>query len=177
MTPTPYNCQTFHMNHSYFTFVTMNSTIRRSMGHDTMKLLYSLTIKNGTIPLRYPFIVISNSSKLIRHLFKMSTIIRYSLLCLLDILITSNGSANALNIGQLLNLIFSILFQKCSLMFIFVQLIKVILKSSYHYIIHSKLMLPVSFTHKTVYVANIYKMITPIFATNHRVPDIFKNTK
>ena len=47
------------------------------------------------------------------------------------------------NIGQLLNLIFSNLFQKCSLMFIFVQLIKVILKSSYHYIIHFKSMLPV----------------------------------
>jgi len=120
ITPIPYNSQIFHINHSYFTFVTMNSTIHRSMGHDTMRLLFSLIIKNGTIPLRYPFTVISNSSKLIKRLFKILTIIGYSSLCLLGILIISNGSANALNIGQLLNLIFSNLFEKCSLMFIFV---------------------------------------------------------
>ena len=77
MTPIPYNYQIFHMKHSYFTFMTMNSTIHRSMGHDTMKLLSSLIIKNGTIPLRYHFTVISNLSKIIKRLFKMSTIIRY----------------------------------------------------------------------------------------------------
>ena len=99
----------------------------------------------------------------------MSIIIQFSSLCLLDILIVSNGSTDSLNIGQLLNLIFSNLFQKCSLMFIFVQLIKVILKSSYHYIIHSKSVLPVSFTHNMVYVANLYKMIIFIFAINYRL--------
>jgi len=71
-----------------------------------------------------------------------------------------------LNIGQLL---FSNLFQKRSLMFIFVQLIKVILNSSYHYIIHSKSMLPSLFPHNMVYVANSYKMTIPIFATNYRL--------
>ena len=143
------------------------------MGHDTMKIPSSLIIKNATIPLRYHFTVISNLSKFIKRLFRTSTIVRYSSLCLLGILITSNGSANTLNIGQLLNLILSNLFQKCSLMFIFVQLIKVILKFSYHYIIHSKSMLPVSFTQNMAYVANFYKMITSIFATNHRLQFIF----
>jgi len=173
MTPIPCNYQIFHMNHSYFIFVAMNSTIHRSMGHDTMKMPSSLIIKNGTIPLRYHFTVISNLSKFIKRLFRMSTIVRYSSLCLLGILINSNGFANTLNIGQLLNLIFSNLFQKCSLMFIFVQLIKVILKFSYHYIIHSKSMLPVSFTQNMAYVANFYKMITSIFATDHRLQLIF----
>ena len=66
-------------------------------------------------------------------------------------------------------LIFSDLFQKCSLMFIFVQLIKVVLKSSHHYIIHSKSMLLVLFTQNMIYVANSYKMISSIFATNYRL--------
>jgi len=83
MTPIPCNYQIFHMNHSYFIFMTMNSTIHHSMGHDTMKMPFLLIIKNGTIPLRYQFTVISNLSKLIKRLFRMSTIIQYSSLCLL----------------------------------------------------------------------------------------------
>jgi len=69
-----------------------------------------MIIKNGTIPLRYLFTVISNLSKLIKRLFKMLTIIRFSSLCPLGILIMSNGSTGSFNIGQLLNLIFSNLF-------------------------------------------------------------------
>ena len=53
-------------------------------------------------------------------------------------------------------------------MFTFVQLIKIILKSSYHYIIHSKSMLHVLFTQNMAYVENFYKIITSIFATNYR---------
>jgi len=157
------------MNHSYFIFMTMNSTIHRSTGHDTMKMLSSLIIKNDPIPLRYHFTVISNLSKLIKCLFKMSTVIRFLSLCLLDILIISNGSTDSLSIGQLLNLIFLNLFQKYSQMFIFVQLINVILKSSYHYSIHSQSMLPISFTQNMVYVAHFYKMIISIFASNYRI--------
>ena len=84
------------------------------------EFLSSSIIKSGTITLRYHFIVMSNLSKLIKCLFKMSTIIRFSSSCLLDILIISNGSSDSLNIGQFLNLIFSNLFPKYSQMFIFV---------------------------------------------------------
>ena len=166
MTPIPYNYQILHMNRSYFIFVTMNSTIHSSMGHNTMKMLSSLIIKNGTIRLRYHFTVISNSSKLIKRLFKILTIIRFLSSCPFGILIISNGSTNSLNIGQLLNLIFSNLFPKYSQTFIFVQLIKVILKASYHYSIHSKI-LHVLFPQNMAYVANFCKMITSIFASNH----------
>jgi len=54
-------------------------------------------------------------------------------------------------------------------MFIFVQLSKAILNSSYHYSVHSKSMLPVLFTQNMVYVANFYKMIISIFATNYHL--------
>jgi len=99
MTPIPYNCQIFHMNRSHSIFVTMNATIHRSVGHDTMKMLSSLIIKNGTIPLEYHFIVISKLSKLIKRLCKILTIVRILALRPLGILIISNGFTDSLNIG------------------------------------------------------------------------------
>ena len=63
------------MNLFYSISVIMNSTTHHSMDQDTMKVLSSLIIKTGTIPLKYHFTVISNLSELTKRLFKTLTIV------------------------------------------------------------------------------------------------------
>ena len=140
------------------TFVIINSTIPPFLDLDTMDMQFSSTTKNGMFLQKYLFNIASKLLKPIKHLCKMLAITKYSPLCPLDTLKYLEFSTNNLNIGQLLNLMFSSLSQKSSLIFIFSHLTKAICMFEYLFSIPYNFTVPALFTQKMSYDANFYKI-------------------